>query len=411
MNDKLDILFSKVFCRMRHKTQLFNGSADDHYHTRLQHTIEVEDIALKMASKIMTKYSDVVIDLNKISKIALLHDIGHTPFGHAGERALHEIVSGKCCHQYDLPNFRSAKLTIGFKHNLNSGLLYSEATTFSNIDLDVLDGIVKHTKLTQGKRSKLDYGFEYIFSNRNGNYKIKEPATSEGLIVAFADEIAQVCSDYLDISLDAESHKGFAVFDCPPFNNIFVASSEKRVIAKTAANYLIDLFAKCYVPNINLRKIKRSAFGIQINDFDIARSDYISKNRRIANYDKKKKKVIKTLYSVFYHYPNEMNNDFFGDFSFRVKRIKLITDFVVNEAAFSTSCKSDILNYIQYVSGIVFSKTPKVSKSRLKDYRSILKLYNRSIAVYISKMTDNYADHKYQKYKRKYKKLLTLFKD
>ena len=59
-----------------------------------------------------------------------------------------------------------------------------------------------------------------------------------------------------------------------------------------------------------------------------------------------------------------------------------------------------MVNYLWFlliVSGIVFSKTPKVSKSRLKDYRSILKLYNRSIAVYISKMTDNYADHKYQK--------------
>ena len=51
MNDRLDVFFSKVFCRMRHKTQLFNGAADDHYHTRLQHTIEVEEIALRIAKK------------------------------------------------------------------------------------------------------------------------------------------------------------------------------------------------------------------------------------------------------------------------------------------------------------------------------------------------------------------------
>lgn len=77
---------------MRHKTQLYNGNADDHYHTRLQHTLEVEEIAIRMAQTISATMNNVSFDLSKISTMALLHDIGHTPFGHTGERALYEIV-------------------------------------------------------------------------------------------------------------------------------------------------------------------------------------------------------------------------------------------------------------------------------------------------------------------------------
>ena len=112
---------------MRHKTQLYNGNVDDHYHTRLQHTLEVEEIAIRMAQTISATMNNVSFDLSKISTMALLHDIGHTPFGHAGERALYEIVSGKCSKEYDLPDFKKKKLAIGFKHNLNSGLLYIES--------------------------------------------------------------------------------------------------------------------------------------------------------------------------------------------------------------------------------------------------------------------------------------------
>lgn len=98
-------------------------------------------------------------DLSKISAIALLHDTGHAPFGHAGERALHEIVSGQCSNEYDLPNFQEMGMAIGFKHNINSGFLYLENTKFDKIDYDVLDGIVRHTKLYYGNQQYLDYGF------------------------------------------------------------------------------------------------------------------------------------------------------------------------------------------------------------------------------------------------------------
>lgn len=411
MNDKLDIYFSKVFCRMRHKTQLYNGNADDHYHTRLQHTLEVEEIALRMARLISASMDYVSFDLAKVSKIALLHDIGHTPFGHAGERALYEIVSGKCSEEYDLPDFKKNKLAIGFKHNLNSGLLYIENVRFNKIDYDVLDGIVKHTSLSQNKRERLDYGFEYIFANRKADYEDNYPCTLEGLIVAYADEIAQVCSDYLDICLDVESRGKKVSFECPPYNQLESISSENRVTAKMACEYLVNLFVTCFKRCKTLGVFKKNVFTKLIKEFNDARKEYIKKNKTISKYDSEKKNVIKSLYSVFYHYPEEMNNDFFNDFAYRAKKIEYKTNFVLNEVEFGLSTKEEIISFVVRIQELVFGNDQSIfSNTVFKDYKTILKLYNRSIAIYISKMTDNYADHKYKKYRRKYKKYLTFLK-
>ena len=86
------IYMNKIFMRLKNKTQLFSAQADDHYHTRLIHSLEVASIALKIAEKIKDKYD---LDVIAIQKGSLLHDIGHTPFGHAGERTLHKILSGE----------------------------------------------------------------------------------------------------------------------------------------------------------------------------------------------------------------------------------------------------------------------------------------------------------------------------
>lgn len=409
MSDKLDIYFSKVFCRMRHKTQLYNGNADDHYHTRLQHTLEVEEIAIRMAQTISATMNNVSFDLSKISTMALLHDIGHTPFGHAGERALYEIVSGKCSKEYDLPDFKKKKLAIGFKHNLNSGLLYIESIKFDEIDYDVLDGIVKHTSLSQNKKERLDYGFEFIFANRKADYGDNNPCTLEGLIVAYADEIAQVCSDYLDICLDVESRGKRVSFECPPYNKLGTISSENRVTAKMACDYLINLFVTCFKRCKTIGVFRKNAFTKEIKEFNKARKQYIKENKTISKYDSNKKNVIKSLYSFFYHYPEEMNNDFFDDFSYRAKKIEYKTNFVYDTVKYDLKTKKEIIEFIKKIQSLIFENYQSIFSNRVfKDYRTILKLYNRSIAIYISKMTDNYADHKYKKYKRKYKKYLTF---
>lgn len=400
MTDKLDIYFSKVFCRMRHKTQLFNGAADDHYHTRLQHTIEVEEIALRMAKKLMDDSHLIKCDLQKVSKIALLHDIGHTPFGHAGERALHEIVSGQCCEEYGLPNFDELGVAIGFKHNINSGLLYIENIKFDKVDYDVLDGIVRHTKLYYEDQPDLDYGFKYIFHEHKEYYDNKGPKTLEGFIVAYADEIAQICSDYLDICLDGQA-KGLApiVFKSRPFINLNVFSNEKRIEARAACDYLIDLFADCFKQNDSFTNFNGNEFLGVINEFDEARKNYIKSNESIIEYDNKKSKLIKYLFAFYYKNLNEITNDFFDDFIYRSRRIEYETRLVLNDVLIQATNKEDTIKFIRKVYSIISGSFggEKLTNNNIKDYKNVFKLYLRSLAIYISKMTDNYAEHKFSK--------------
>ena len=93
--DRDRILHSKAFRRLKHKTQVFLSPFDDHFRTRLTHTLEVSQIARTIAR---------ALDLNEdlTEAIALGHDLGHTPFGHCGEGVLNELVKG------------------GFHHNIQS---------------------------------------------------------------------------------------------------------------------------------------------------------------------------------------------------------------------------------------------------------------------------------------------------
>ena len=93
--DRDRIIHSKSFRRLKHKTQVFIIPEGDHYRTRLTHTLEVAQIARTIARALQLNE-----DLSEA--IALGHDLGHTPFGHAGEQALNEVVAG------------------GFKHNRQS---------------------------------------------------------------------------------------------------------------------------------------------------------------------------------------------------------------------------------------------------------------------------------------------------
>lgn len=401
MIDKLDIYFSKVFCRMRHKTQLYNGSIDDHFHTRLQHTIEVEEIALKMATTLMKNDHLFSFNLDIISAIALLHDIGHTPFGHAGEKALHEMTSGKYYEEYKLPNFVNLGIAVGFKHNINSGLLYIENTAFSSIDIDVLDGIVKHTSLEQNENDGLDYGFEYIFNyftkNCGYSYKDKYPKTPEGFIVAYADEIAQICSDYLDICLNYDSKNETADFSCFPYDGLSLSSFEKRKQAKKACEILINLFVECCEYNYENIVFKNDSFKKVIDDFDKVRRSFITSDKDICDYDNSKKEEVRRLFAHYYNTPEDLTNDFFGDFVYRLKRIEFSPSFYQNNIKKISPNKNETIRFIKTIKNIIESKNQNYSKKNLKEFRKIIKMYIRSIAVYISKMTDNYADHKFKK--------------
>ena len=83
--DRDRIIHSRAFRRLKHKTQVFLSPESDHYRTRLTHTLEVSQIA-RTISRALFLNEDLT------EAIALGHDLGHTPFGHAGERAINELV-------------------------------------------------------------------------------------------------------------------------------------------------------------------------------------------------------------------------------------------------------------------------------------------------------------------------------
>ena len=122
------MIHSKAFRRLKHKTQVFFAPAGDHYRTRLTHTLEVSQIARSIAK---------VLRLNEelTEAIALGHDLGHPPFGHAGERVIDRLVPGGFSHH------EQSLRIVDVLENNRQGL---------NLSWEVRDGIARHSKGKHG---------------------------------------------------------------------------------------------------------------------------------------------------------------------------------------------------------------------------------------------------------------------
>lgn len=145
--DRDRILHSKAFRRLKHKTQVFLSPFDDHFRTRLTHTLEVSQIGRTIARALR-------LNEDLVEAIALGHDLGHTPFGHCGEGVLNELVKG------------------GFHHNIQS-VRVVEILEKLNLCSETIDGILTHT-----------WGYT--------------PKTPEAQIVQLADKIAYINHDIED---------------------------------------------------------------------------------------------------------------------------------------------------------------------------------------------------------------------
>lgn len=149
IRDRDRIIHCKSFRRLKHKTQVFLSPEGDHYRTRLTHTLEVSQIARSISRALM-------LNEDLTEAIALGHDLGHTPFGHAGEQALGEFVR--------------------FEHNEQSLRV-----------VDVLEYDFKGMNLTQEVRDGI------LHHKKSGT-----PSTLEGKVVSYADRIAYINHDIDD---------------------------------------------------------------------------------------------------------------------------------------------------------------------------------------------------------------------
>ena len=202
--DKDRIIYAKAFRRLIHKTQVcFTGEMNEHIRTRLTHTLEVSQIARSISRQVHANE-----DLAEA--IALGHDLGHTPFGHTGEKVLNDFLIGedegiknklKTKYKLDIE-----KMELHFKHNFQSVRVLNELEEgykdFKGLNLTypVLEGILKHTstKFKEGKLAGKPIAYEGI--NEVEEFYINQPfsCSLEGQIVSLADEIAQVCHDIED---------------------------------------------------------------------------------------------------------------------------------------------------------------------------------------------------------------------
>lgn len=193
--DRDRIIHSKAFRRLKHKTQVFIAPEGDHYRTRLTHTLEVAQIARTIA-RLLRLNEDLT------EAIALGHDLGHTPFGHAGEEVLNQLVPGGFRHQEQ--SLRVVDLLEPY-HMPGTGL---------NLTWEVRDGIKNHTG--------------------SGH-----PATREGEVVHLADRIAYINHDIDDAIRAGILHPGDLPDDCLA---VLGNSHSQRIsrmiqdIVKTSAN-------------------------------------------------------------------------------------------------------------------------------------------------------------------------------
>ncbi|VBB04982.1 deoxyguanosinetriphosphate triphosphohydrolase [Lucifera butyrica] len=195
--DKERLIHSKGFRRMVDKAQIYNTTKGGHYRKRLTHSLEVSQIARAVARQLRL-HEDLT------EAIALGHDVGHTPFGHEGERQLDLIMSGgiKLAPQHQPENLG------GFKHNYQALRLlnyieekYREYEGL-NLTYQVLEGILKHTSLKKCKKEKrhcavclhqcFDINEFLIIGNiEKLHLEVDFCSTLEGQVVEIADEIAQ----------------------------------------------------------------------------------------------------------------------------------------------------------------------------------------------------------------------------
>ena len=207
--DRDRIIHSKAFRRLKHKTQVFFSPTGDHYRTRLTHTLEVSQIARTIA-KVLHLHEELT------EAITLGHDLGHTPFGHAGEKVINQLMPG------------------GFNHYIQSlrivDVLENDGRGL-NLTWEVRDGIAKHSKGKSGAPVGMAEG--------------QRASTIEGQIMRVADLIAYVNHDIDDATraglLKAEDLPRGPVATLGATSSSRIATLVKDVVTETLAGGLSEI--------------------------------------------------------------------------------------------------------------------------------------------------------------------------
>jgi len=268
--DRDRILHSKSFRRLKDKTQVFMSPEGDHYRTRLTHTLEVSQNARTIA-KALRMNEDLV------EAIALGHDLGHTPFGHAGERALDEVCPYGFCHS------EQSIRTVDLLEKRGAGL---------NLTIEVRDGIKNH--------------------QTKGN-----PFTLEGKIVRFSDKIA-----YIHHDMDDAVRAGI-------LKETDIPAEIGEVIGYTTGerldHFIHDLITTSYEKNdIQMSEPVAKAMA-QLRRFMFER---VYQNREAKSEEKKAEALVQTLYDYYRRHLELLPEDFIRLVERGEARERVVCDYI-----------------------------------------------------------------------------------
>ncbi len=342
--DRDRIIHSASFRRLKHKTQVFVNTEGDHYRTRITHSIEVAQIARSIA-----RYLNLNEDLAET--LSLAHDLGHTPFGHAGEDSLNE-----CMDLYG-----------GFDHNLQTlrivMFLENKYLKFSglNLSIETLEGLLKHNgPITDYKLLNNLIGIK----NFKEMINFKTYPSLESQISAISDDIA--------------------------YNNHDIQDGINSNLFKLEELVEIDFFRtiyKKYKKKINKQNYKIATYQIIRDSIDIMIKDLIGNTKKNLNYNN-----IKTFKDI------NKTGFLMVDFSDKIKNSVNEIRFFLKTKMYNNKNVLDKNNNGKRIIKKLFNRIIKNPKKFLSKEQLSTDKY-RAISDFISGMTDRYAINLHNKIK------------
>ena len=310
--DRDRIIHSTAFRRLKHKTQVFVNTTGDHFRTRITHSLEVAQIA-----RTLCKFFNLNEDL--CETLSLAHDLGHTPFGHAGEDALNE-----CMKKFG-----------GFDHNIQTIriALFLENRYYEfkglNLTLETIDGLLKHNgPIKKLKKYNSIIGKNYFTTKIN----FSSYPSLEAQIASISDDIAYNSHD-LEDGLKSNLFKLKDLEKIPILKNIIFRHTKRknnysmdliiRQIIREIINEMVKDVIKTTKYNIkkyqlnNLNKVYKAHYPIvnfskQMNKFDKKIKRFLRQkmyyNKKVKKNTNQGKKIIKKLFSAIQRNPSKYIN-------------------------------------------------------------------------------------------------------
>jgi len=289
--DRDRIIHSTAFRRLKHKTQVFVNTSGDHYRTRITHSLEVSQIA-----RTLSKFFNLNEDLSET--ISLAHDLGHTPFGHAGEEALNN-----CMLKYG-----------GFDHNIQTlrivSILENRYYNFNGLNLcfETLDGLIKHNGPLHEKNKLNNILGKKFFKDK---INFTQNSSLEAQIASISDDIAYNSHD-LEDGLKSNLFRLDDLNNIPVLNKIVL--NNKKKLKKYSIDLVVRQIIREIINEMVADVIKTTQKNIRINNVNTLKDVYklktqiISFSNSMKNFDVRIKKFLKQ--KMYFHHTVNKKTDY-----------------------------------------------------------------------------------------------------